>query len=138
MKIAVSASGTNLDTQVDPRFGRCLYFVIFDLETGEFKAMNNSNQMEAGGAGISTAQVIIDQGVQAILTGNCGPNAYQVLTSAGVQVITGISGSVGNAIQDYRSGKCTYSSKASVPHHFGSRRNIGARNRMGHYIAKGQ
>ncbi len=104
MRIAVSATGPTLDAEVDPRFGRCQYFIIADPETMEFEALENSSAMAAGGAGISTGQTIAGKGVDAVLTGNCGPNAYQVLSAAGLQVITGVSGKVKDAIQGYKSG----------------------------------
>jgi len=127
MKIAISSTSPGLDAEVDPRFGRCQYFVIADPETMEFEAVDNSSAMAAGGAGIAAAQAIAGKGVQALLTGNCGPNAYQVLSSAGIQVITGVSGSVKDAIEGYRSGKFQTSAAANVPDHFG----IGATPGMG-------
>ena len=105
MKIVISATGTTLDTEVDPRFGRCRYFIIVDPETMDFEVLENSSAMASGGAGISAAQMIASKGVQAVLTGNCGPNAYKVLLSAGIQVVTSISGVVKDAIQGYQSGK---------------------------------
>ena len=104
MRIAISAAGPTLDADVDPRFGRCQYFIIADPETMEFEALENSSAMASGGAGISAAQMIVGKGVDAVLTGNCGPNAYQVLSAAGLQVITGVSGKVKDAIQGYKSG----------------------------------
>ena len=82
MKIAVSATGPDMDAEVDPRFGRCQYFIIVDPETMEFEAVDNESAMASGGAGISAAQMIAGKGVEAVLTGNCGPNAYQVLSHA--------------------------------------------------------
>ncbi|MFA5317827.1 MAG: NifB/NifX family molybdenum-iron cluster-binding protein, partial [Dehalococcoidales bacterium] len=70
MKIAISANGQNLDAEVDPRFGRCRYFIIADTETGSFEALDNTSAMAAGGAGISAAQTIVGKGVEAVLTGN--------------------------------------------------------------------
>ena len=105
MKIAISATGTTLDTEVDPRFGRCRYFIIVDPETMDFEVLENSSAMASGGAGISAAQMIASKGVQAVLTGNCGPNANKVLLSAGIQIVTSISGVVKDAIQGYQSGK---------------------------------
>ena len=127
MRIAVSATGPTLDVEVDPRFGRCPYFIIADPETMEFEALDNSSAMAAGGAGISASQAIAGKGVQVVLTGNCGPNAYQVLSSAGIRVITGVSGSVKGAIEGYRSGKFQTSAAANVPDHFG----MGASPSMG-------
>ena len=64
MKIAISASGQNLDAEVDPRFGRCQYFIIADTDTEEFEALDNSSASAAGGAGISAAQMIVGKGVE--------------------------------------------------------------------------
>lgn len=119
MRIAISAIGPSLDAEVDPRFGRCRYFIIADPETMKFEVMDNSSAMAAGGAGISAAQIVANKNVQAVLTGNCGPNAYQVLSSAGIQVITGVSGSVEDIIRGYQSGKFQASAQANVPDHFG-------------------
>ena len=119
MKIAISTNGSTLDAEVDPRFGRCQYFIVANPETMEFEAVDNSSAMAAGGAGISAAQMIADKGVKTVLTGNCGPNAYQVLSSAGIQVITGAAGTVKDAIEGYRAGKFQTSSQPNVPGHFG-------------------
>jgi predicted Fe-Mo cluster-binding NifX family protein len=120
MKIAISATGPDLEAQVDPRFGRCRYFIIADPETMEFEAVDNSSAMAAGGAGISAAQAIADMGVKAVMTGNCGPNAYQVLSPAGTRVITSVSGKIRDAIEGYQSGKFqTTAQQANVPDHFG-------------------
>ena len=118
MKVAISAAGPTLDAEVDPRFGRCQYFIIADTETMEFEAIDNASA-PAGGAGISAAQMIAGKGVEAILTGNCGPNAYQVLSPAGIKVITGVSGKVKDAIEGYRAGRFKETSQANVPDHFG-------------------
>jgi len=120
MKIAISAIGPTLDADVDPRFGRCQYFIIVNPETMQFEAVENSSAMASGGAGISAAQMIAGKGVDAVLTGNCGPNAYQVLSAAGIQVITGVSGKVQDAIQSYKSGQFQTSSQPNVPGHFGT------------------
>ena len=120
MKIGISATGPSLDAEVDPRFGRCQYFIIVDPETMEFEAVENSSTMASGGAGISAAQMVAGKGVEAVLTGNCGPNAYKVLSAAGIEVITGVSGKVQDAIQSYKSGQFQTSSQPNVPGHFGT------------------
>ena len=131
MKIAISSTGPTLDAEVDPRFGRCQYFIIADPETMEFEVIDNSSAMSSGGAGISAAQMIADKGVKAVLTGNCGPNAYQVLSSAGIQVITGVSGKAKDVIESYRAGKLQASPQANVPGHFGMGRGMGRGMGMG-------
>ena len=119
MKIAISATGPNLDAEVDPRFGRCPYFIIVDPETKKFEAVDNSSAMASGGAGISAAQMIAGKGVGAVLTGNCGPNAYQTLSAAGIQVITGVSGKVKDAAEQYKLGTFATAQQPNVPGHFG-------------------
>ena len=119
MKIAVSATAPGLDAEVDPRFGRCQYFIIVDPESMEFEAVDNSNAMASGGAGISTARMIASKGVEAVLTGNCGPNAYQTLSAAGIQVITGVSGRIKDAIEAFKAGKFQSSSEPNVGDHHG-------------------
>ena len=119
MKIAISANGPTLDAEVDPRFGRCSYFIVADPETMEFEAVDNASAMASGGAGISAAQMVAGKGVAAIITGNCGPNAHQVLAAAGIEMITGASGKIKDVIESYRAGKLKASSQPNVPDHFG-------------------
>ncbi len=120
MKVAISALAPGLDAEVDPRFGRCQHFVIVDPESMEFETLDNSSAMAAGGAGISTAQTIADKGVGVVLTGNCGPNAYQALSAAGVQVVTGASGRIRNAVEAYKAGKLQPNAQPSVGSHYGA------------------
>jgi len=126
VKLAVSATAPSLDAEVDPRFGRCQYFVIVDPQTMEFEALDNSSAMAAGGAGISTAQMIANQGAEVVLTGNCGPNAYQTLSAAGVQVITGVSGSIKDAVEAFKAGRLQPDAQPSVGIHYGMGTGMGA------------
>ncbi len=119
MKVAVSATGTSLDSPVDARFGRCAYFVVADSASMKFEPVENPGGASAQGAGIVTAQMIADKGVEAVLTGNCGPNSYQALNAAGVQVITGVSGTVREAIQSYNEGTYRAADAPNVGSHFG-------------------
>jgi predicted Fe-Mo cluster-binding NifX family protein len=119
MRIAITSTGPSLDAEVDPRFGRCRYFIIIDPETREFEVIDNENVMAAGGAGIASGQTIAGKGVKAVLTGNCGPNAYQVLSAAGIQVIAGVSGKIEEAVEAYKSGRLQGTSQPTVRAHFG-------------------
>lgn len=119
MKIAITAKGSDLDSEVDPRFGRCQNFIIVDPDTMEFEAVDNSSAMAAGGAGISAAQMIAGKGVKIVLTGNCGPNAHHTLTAAGIKVVTGVSGKVRQAAQDFKAGLLKASSEPNVSAHHG-------------------
>ncbi|MFC1912010.1 NifB/NifX family molybdenum-iron cluster-binding protein [Chloroflexota bacterium] len=138
MKIAISATGPDLDINVDPRFGRCQYFIIIDPDTMQFESVENSSAAASGGAGISAAQTIVSKGVEAVLTGNCGPNAYQVLSPAGIKVITGVSGKVKDAIQSYKSGQLKGITQPNVPDHFGSSFGGGMGRGMGRGSGRGR
>lgn len=102
MKICITSEGDNLDSQIDPRFGRCKYFVIIDLETMEYEIIKNPNMDATGGAGTQSAQLIASKGAEVVLTGDVGPNASQALQSAGIKIVTGITGLVKDAIEKYK------------------------------------
>jgi predicted Fe-Mo cluster-binding NifX family protein len=120
MKIVVTATAPNLDADIDPRFGRCQYFVSVDPETMQLDTWENTNVAAGGGAGIATAQALAGKNISAVLTGNCGPNAYQTLNAAGIKVITGVTGKVKDAVQDYKDGKLKASTQPNVTGHFGT------------------
>jgi len=105
MKIVISSTGPSLDSEVDPRFGRCQYFMIIDLDDMSFEALPNKNLAQGSGVGIQSAKLVADRGAKAVLTGNIGPNAQDVLAEIGVDVITGVSGTVGEKAQQYANGK---------------------------------
>ena len=119
MRVAVSADGPTLDAKVDPRFGRCSYFVIVDTDALDARAVENASAASAQGAGIGTAQMVASEGVSAVLTGNCGPNAYQALEAAGIKVVTGVAGTVREAVEAYKAGRYQPSSQPNVASHFG-------------------
>jgi len=119
MKIAITSTGDNLDSQMDPRFGRCQYFVIVDPDTMDFEAMQNESAMASGGAGIQAAQTIVNVGINAVISGNVGPNAFEVLSAAGIETMTGASGTVRNALELYKSGSLQSAASATVSSHAG-------------------
>jgi predicted Fe-Mo cluster-binding NifX family protein len=119
MKIAISASSSDFGASVDPRFGRCPYFLFIDTETMEFEAVENPNISSASGAGIQSAQLIANKGAKALLTGSCGPNAFQTLQAAGVEVIVGVMGGIKEAVEQYKAGKFQPIAQPNVPSHFG-------------------
>jgi len=118
-KVCVTSEGNNLDSKVDPRFGRCQYFIIVDTDTLEFEVIPNSNIEAAGGAGIQSAQVVAEKQVKAVLTGNVGPNAFQALQAAGINIITGVSGTIKEALEKYKKGEFTPTQKSTVGSKFG-------------------
>jgi predicted Fe-Mo cluster-binding NifX family protein len=119
MKIAVSSSGTDQSAQVDPRFGRCQFFLIIDTESGKTEAVANSALSAGGGAGVQAAQTVADHGAQTVLTGNVGPNAMRALQTAEIEVITGIDGTVSEALEAFRDGRYSASEGPTVQSHFG-------------------
>ena len=119
MKVAVSATAGSLDAQIDPRFGRCQYFVIIDTETMNFEALPNMAAGAMGGAGIQAAQTVANRGIQAVLTGSVGPNAFQALSAAGISIITGVFGTVREAVEKFKSGKLQKITAPTAPMGFG-------------------
>ena len=119
MKIVITATGKTMDSPVDQRFGRAAYFVVVDTETMDFAVIDNENVAAAGGAGISSAKAVIDAGAEAVLTGNCGPNAERTLTAAGAKLYTGVTGTVAEAVELFKGGKLTEAAGPSVQEHFG-------------------
>lgn len=119
MKIAVTSTGPNIDSQVEARFGRSPYFIIVDTEANKFEAIENPNVALGGGAGIQSAQLMAGQDVKYILTGNCGPNAFRTFGAAGVQVIVGINGTVSNAVEKFIAGEYSTANSPNVGSHFG-------------------
>ena len=91
MKICISSTGDNIDSSVDPRFGRCPFFLIYDDGTENYEFISNSSRNAMGGAGIQAAQEVISKGVEAVITGNIGPNSYRVFESAKIKIYTGVS-----------------------------------------------
>ena len=125
MKICVTASGDSLDAPVDPRFGRTSHFMIVDSETMAFEAVPNMAAGAMSGAGIQAAQAIARKGVNVVITGNVGPNAFQALASAGIKTIVGAYGTVREVIEKYKRGELKETSEPTVGGHFGRRRSMG-------------
>jgi predicted Fe-Mo cluster-binding NifX family protein len=119
MKICVTATAGDLNAQIDPRFGRSQYFVIVDADTMAFEAMPNEAMNAPGGAGIQAAQAMVNKGVDAVISGNMGPNAFQVLSTAGVKIATGAYGTVKEAVELYKSGKLSETGTSTVAAHAG-------------------
>ena len=119
MKIAVSASGPDLEAGVDPRFGRAPYYLLVDPETLEWEAVpNHPNLQAAQGAGVQAAALVARYKPAAVLTGHCGPKAFHTLTTAGIEVIVGVEGPVREAVQGYRAGKYQAAGGPNVAAHW--------------------
>ena len=126
MKICVTATAGDLHAQVDPRFGRSQYFVFVDSDTMAFEAIANEAIAAPGGAGIQAAQTIVNKGVDVLVSGSIGPNAFQVLSAAGVKIATGAYGTVQEAVEMYKSGTLNEVGGSTVAAHAGVGVSTGA------------
>lgn len=119
MKIAVTSTGTELTSDVDPRFGRAAYFLIVDPETLEFETVENSQNMNLPqGAGIQAGKTVADKNVDTVLTGNCGPKAFRTLEAAGIKVVTEVNGRVIDAVLKFKNGELKKTDGANVEGHW--------------------
>jgi predicted Fe-Mo cluster-binding NifX family protein len=119
VNIAITSDGTDLDSKVDPRFGRAANFIIVDPETMAFEVVENSQNLNLPqGAGIQAGKTIVDHKVDVLLTGNCGPKAFQVLQSGSVKVITGVSGQVRDALLKFKNNELKETEQANVDGHW--------------------
>lgn len=119
MKVVVTSNGTDLDAPASPVFGRCSTYVFVDTETMQFEAVPNPAISAGGGAGIQAAQFIIERGAQAVLTGNVGPNAFNVFQAAGVPIYLVGESTVREAVEAYKSGQLQPASGVNVQAHAG-------------------
>ncbi len=119
MRVAVTSSGPSLESTLDPRFGRCAWFVLVDTDTMVAEAVRNPHESLGGGAGIQSAQLMAQRAVKFVLTGNCGPNAHQTLGAAGIGVILGCTGTVRGSVERFNAGELTAASAPNVASHAG-------------------
>jgi len=119
MKIAISAREQTLKSLVDLRFGRCNCFIVVDTATGDYRAVsNNQNLNAAQGAGIQSAEIVSRQGVEAVITGHCGPKAFRTLSAAGIKVFAGAEGTVADTVERFKKGMLTEAEEADVEGHW--------------------
>ena len=119
MKLAITSQGTDLNSPVDPRFGRAKYFLLVDSESGECTAQDNSQNLNAvQGAGIQAARNVIDAGAEAVVTGHVGPKAFTTLQAAHIKVHTGASGSAREALEQFQAGKLPDAGSPDVQGHW--------------------
>jgi predicted Fe-Mo cluster-binding NifX family protein len=140
MKVAVSSTGKNLDSAIDPRFGRCSWFVIVETEDMTSEAFSNESVALGGGAGIQSAQFVVSKGAAAVITGHCGPNAASALSAAGVKVLLDQAGTVREVVERYKRGDLQPAAGANVEAHYGmgAGRGAGPGRGMGRGMGMGQ
>jgi len=120
MRLLITAEGKDLDANVDPRFGRAAYFLVVDMEKGEIVEVvdNGAGREAAQGAGVQAAQTAARLQVEALVTGHCGPKAFNAMSAAGVKVFTGASGTVRQALAQYQENQLTEARGADVRGHW--------------------
>lgn len=125
MKVIVTAEGSNLNAPTSPRFGRCSTYVFIETETMAYEAVPNPAAAASGGAGVQAAQFVIERGVQAVLTGNVGPNAADVFQAGNVQVYLNDESTVKAAVEAFKAGRLPIATGATVKEHAGMRMGRG-------------
>jgi predicted Fe-Mo cluster-binding NifX family protein len=106
MNVAVTARGPDPSSEVDPRFGRARYLIVVNTGTGEFTAHDNAQHAEAGrGAGTRAGRYVVELGADALVTGRVGPRALATLRAGDVAIFTGASGSVRDAVEQFKAGR---------------------------------
>jgi predicted Fe-Mo cluster-binding NifX family protein len=119
MKIAITAQGADLASEIDPRFGRARYILIADGEGNLLEVLDNSAGVNSlRGAGIQAGKLLADHKVDVLLTGNCGPNAFKALRAATIKVVTDQAGIVRDAIERFQKGQVTYAESPNVEGHW--------------------
>jgi len=119
MIVAVTAQGKDLDSEVDPRFGRARYFVVVDTDTEKISVHDNEQNLNAPqGAGIQAARNVKNLKVAKLVTGNIGPKAYDVLTAGGIEIYIGAGGTVRDALAQMKAGKLSRAGGANVEGHW--------------------
>jgi predicted Fe-Mo cluster-binding NifX family protein len=119
MKIAITSLGQDLNSQVDPRFGRAAYILIVDTVHDGVDVLDNSENINAfKGAGIQAAAMVSKMGAEVLLTGYCGPNAHKTLQAAGIKVANDVSGKVKDAVEALIEGNLEFADSANVEAHW--------------------
>ena len=119
MKVAITSQGPDLDSRVDPRFGRAKGFVVVEAETGELTFHDNTQNLNAAqGAGIQAARKVVELGVDAVITGNIGPKAFASLRAGNIKAYVGAIGTVKDALGQFKAGQLHSASKANVEGHW--------------------
>jgi len=128
MKICITSTGPDMDSIIDPRFGRCQYFIIADEKGKLIKSIKNTGVETMRGAGITAAQIVVNEKIDAIITGNIGPNAFSVLSGSEIKIYSGVFNStIESAIKELKTGKLEETKKSTVGGYFGRSAGRGRR-----------
>ena len=119
MKLCITANGSTLESYLDPRFGRCSFFLIVDSQTMQFKALPNDSNRSISGAGIRAAQIISNNDVNLLITGNIGPKAFRALSNAGIKIMKGEIQTANMILMKFKNGELNFVDSPTVDNHFG-------------------
>ena len=117
MIVCITASGAGADAPLDSRFGRAPYLVTADTDANEIQSEPNGFVSGSGGVGSRVAQMVVESGAGAVITGQVGPNAFRVLEAGGVEVYQAQASTVGEALALYREGKLSRVDRPGPAHH---------------------
>lgn len=120
MKIAISTTGKTTENLLDVRFGRCEYFQIHDTENGEIKILENEGKDASGGAGIVASNQLIEEKVDVIITGNLGPNAFELIEKAEIKAYKCMSIAISSVLEEYKKGELEEIKTFGPAHHGGN------------------
>ncbi|MGM0442104.1 MAG: NifB/NifX family molybdenum-iron cluster-binding protein [Elusimicrobiota bacterium] len=142
MKLCITSTGNKKDSPVDPRFGRCSYFIFYNSKKDEYKVVENTAARAARGAGVEASKIVMNENPQVIITGNIGPNASNVILNSDIKIYSVDGGTVKQAIKAFNNGNLKKIEQATVGGHFGLQDEGGDSNntstRPGQGAGKGQ
>jgi len=119
VKVAITSQGKDLESQVDPRFGRAQAFIVVETDSGDLEVVDNEQNLNAPqGAGIQAGKTVAESGAEVVITGHCGPNAFRTLSAAGIKVVVGARGTVGEVLEKFKSGELKPAEDADVQGHW--------------------
>ena len=134
MRVAITAQGRELSSEIDTRFGRTKWLIVVDTKTSKINAKRNLVDTVASILGIQTAQNIIELGVEAIITGNIGPNAFTVLNTSGIRIFLSQGTTAEKVLALFKEGKLNEAKAPSVPTHWSGK--LSGSENIGKSIAK--
>ena len=119
MKVAVTSQGKELSSEIDTKFGRAKWLLVVDTQTGLSEAYDNTVNLNlVQGAGIQTGQNVVNLGVEAVITGNIGPNAIKTLSAANVKVFLSKAKTIQEALESFKAGELDEVKQANVEGHW--------------------
>jgi len=129
MKLAITGGTPQIETKFERRFGRCAYFIVVDTETRAWEAFPNPAAEARGGAGTQAAQFLANQGVEAVISGNFGPNAFTALDAASIHMYSAQDGQAETLVDDFMAERLVRVTGSTGPAHHGGGRSQGGRRR---------